>query len=59
MNEPDLIVYTCEEVREVLRLHHDLFTDEFRQLPIHEQLDRQAQRIQRTKRVTTVRRASS
>src|SRR5207244_3886627 len=32
-------------VREVERLHRDLFTDDFRQLPIRDQLDRQAHRI--------------
>ena len=45
MSEPAPSVYSCDEVREVQRLHHDLFTDEFRKLPIREQLDRQAQRI--------------
>ncbi len=45
MSEPSVKVYVCEEVREVRRLHQDLFTDQFRQLPIEEQLDRQAGRI--------------
>ena len=39
------IVYACEQVRAIEQLHQDLFTDAFRQLPIREQLDRQAQRI--------------
>ena len=38
-------VYACDEVSEVLRLHHDLLNEKSRQLPIHEQLDRQAQRM--------------
>lgn len=38
-------VYVSEAVREVERLHRDLFTDSFRQLPIRDQLDRQAHRI--------------
>lgn len=38
-------VYVSEWVREVERLHRDLFTDSFRKLPIRDQLDRQAQRI--------------
>ena len=37
--------YVSPDVQEVCRLHLDLFTDEFRQLSIREQLDRQAQRI--------------
>ena len=45
MSEPSPNVYACDEVREVQRLHHDLLTDEFRQLSIREQLDRQARRI--------------
>jgi hypothetical protein len=38
-------VYACEEVMAVERLHHDLLADEFRQLPIRDQLDQQARRI--------------
>ncbi len=38
-------VYTSEWVREVGRLHRDLFTSSFHALPIREQLDRQAHRI--------------
>lgn len=38
-------VYISEWVREVERLHRDLFTDSFPALSIREQLDRQAQRI--------------
>ena len=34
MNESNTDVYACDEVREVQRLHHDLFTDQFPQLPI-------------------------
>ena len=34
-------VYVSEAVREVERLHRDLFTDAFRQLPVRDQLDRQ------------------
>lgn len=45
MNTPKPSVYACEEVREVIRLHEDLFNDAFRRIPIREQLDRQAQRM--------------
>jgi len=45
MTESAPNVYACAEVREVQRLHRDLLTDTFRQLPIREQLDCQAQRI--------------
>lgn len=38
-------VYVSDEVRAVQKLHADLFTEEFRQLSIREQLNRQAQRI--------------
>ena len=38
-------IYISDQVREVERLHRDLFTENFCQLPIREQLDRQAQRI--------------
>jgi hypothetical protein len=38
-------VYVSDQVREVERLHCDLLTDAVRQLPIREQLDRQAHRI--------------
>lgn len=37
--------YVSEMVRGVERLHGDLFTDHFRQLPIRDQLDQQAHRI--------------
>src|SRR4051794_21655996 len=37
--------YVSEWVTEVERLHRDLFTSSFRQLPVREQLERQAQRI--------------
>lgn len=45
MNAPAQNVYVSDQVREVERLHRDLFTDSFRQLPVRDQLDRQAQRI--------------
>ena len=45
MNEPGAHIYVSDEVREVQRLHQDLFTDAFRRLPIHEQLEQQARRI--------------
>lgn len=45
MNVPRSEVYACRAVREVLRLHADLWTDEFRQLSCRDQLDRQAERI--------------
>jgi hypothetical protein len=45
MSEVAQSVYVSEVVREVERLHRDLFTDSFRQHPIREQLDRQAHRI--------------
>lgn len=45
MSEVKRNVYACEEVRAVERLHHDLLTDEIRQLPIRDQLDRQAHRV--------------
>ncbi|QGJ70876.1 Hypothetical protein PBC10988_25750 [Planctomycetales bacterium 10988] len=38
-------VYANPEVQEVISLHEDLFTDEFRRLSVCEQLERQAQRI--------------
>ena len=38
-------VYVSEVVREVERLHRDLFTGGFRRLSIRDQLDRQAHRI--------------
>ena len=41
----DQNVYANHEVQEVIRLHQDLFTDEFCRLPVREQLARQAQRI--------------
>jgi hypothetical protein len=45
MSEATRQVYVSEKVRDVERLHRDLFTDSFRQLPIRDQLDRQAYRI--------------
>jgi hypothetical protein len=45
MREFNQAVYVCDQVREVERLHRDLLTDEVRQLPIRDQLDRQAKRI--------------
>jgi hypothetical protein len=45
MRETAPSVYVSEAVREVERLHRDLFTASFRQLPIRDQLDRQAHRI--------------
>ena len=45
MSEAAQPVYVSDQVREVERLHRDLFTDGFRQLPIRDQLDRQAHRI--------------
>jgi hypothetical protein len=38
-------VYVSEQVREVERLHRDLLADSVRNLPIRDQLDRQAHRI--------------
>jgi hypothetical protein len=38
-------VYVSEQVREVERLHRDLLTGSVRQLPVRDQLDRQANRI--------------
>jgi hypothetical protein len=38
-------VYICDQVKDIERLHSDLFTDDFRQLPICDQLDQQAHRI--------------
>ena len=45
MSEAAQPVYVSDQVREVERLHPDLLTDNFRQLPIRDQLDRQAHRI--------------
>jgi hypothetical protein len=45
MSEATQLVYVSDQVREVERLHRDLFTDSFRQLPIRDQLDQQAHRI--------------
>lgn len=45
MNEAAQPVYVSDQVREVERLHHDLLTDAMGQLPIRDQLDRQAHRI--------------
>jgi hypothetical protein len=45
MSETTQPVFVSDPVREVERLHLDLFTDSFRQLPIRDQLDRQAHRI--------------
>jgi hypothetical protein len=45
MSEAAQPVYVSDQVREVERLHRDLLTDSFRQLPIRDQLDRQAHRI--------------
>jgi hypothetical protein len=45
MSEAVQHVYVNDQVREVERLHRDLLTDNFRQLPIRDQLDRQAHRI--------------
>jgi hypothetical protein len=45
MSEPEQLVYVSDQVREVERLHRDLLTDDVRQLPIRDQLDRQAHRI--------------
>ena len=38
-------VFASPEVAAVIRLHRDLFTDDFHRLPIMQQLDRQADRI--------------
>ena len=43
MSEAAQAVYVSDQVREVERLHRDLFTDCFRKLPVRDQLDRQAQ----------------
>lgn len=45
MSEPNPKVYACDQVREVKRLYGDLFTGDFRKLPIREQLDEQAKRL--------------
>lgn len=45
MSEGEQPVYICDQVREVERLHLDLLTGIVRQLPIRDQLDRQAHRI--------------
>jgi hypothetical protein len=45
MSKPAQPVYVSDQVKEVERLHRDLLTDEVRQLPIRDQLDRQAHRI--------------
>jgi hypothetical protein len=45
MSETAQPVYISDPVREVERLHRNLFTDSFRQLPIRDQLDLQAHRI--------------
>jgi hypothetical protein len=45
MSEATQPVYLSDQVREVERLHRDLLTDSFRQLPIRDQLDGQAHRI--------------
>jgi len=45
MNEAEQPVYVCDQVRAVERLHRDLLMDGVRQLPIRDQLDRQAHRI--------------
>lgn len=45
MSTPSPNVYVCDQVRDVIRLHQDLFTDEFRKLSVRDQLGRQAQRI--------------
>ncbi len=45
MSETVQPVYVSDQVKEVERLHRDLLTDSLRQLPIRDQLDRQANRI--------------
>ena len=45
MSETAQPVYVSDQVREVERLHRDLLWDAVRQLPIRDQLDRQAHRI--------------
>jgi hypothetical protein len=45
MSEAAQPVYVSDQVREVERLHRDLFTDSFCNLPLRDQLDRQAHRI--------------
>jgi hypothetical protein len=45
MSEATQPMYVSDQVREVERLHRDLFTDSFRKLPVRDQLDRQAHRI--------------
>lgn len=45
MNEAEQPVYVSDQVREVERLDRDLLTDAVRQLPIQDQLDRQAHRV--------------
>ncbi len=45
MSQSFQTVYVCHQVREVERLHNDLFTDTVRHLSIHDQLDRQSNRI--------------
>src|SRR5258708_39300146 len=45
MSEAAQPVYVSDQVGEVERLHGDLLTDSYRQLPVRDQLDRQAHRI--------------
>ena len=45
MSEAARPVYVSDQVREVEQLHRDLFTEGFCQLPVRDQLDRQAHRI--------------
>lgn len=45
MSEVAQSVYVSDQVRAVERLHRDLFTDSFRNLPVRDKLDRQAHRI--------------
>jgi hypothetical protein len=45
MSEAAQAVYVSDQVREVERLHRDLLTDRFHQLPVRDQLDRLAHRI--------------
>ncbi len=45
MSEANRDIFVCDEVREVQRLHGDLFTYGFRRLCVRDQLDQQARRI--------------
>ncbi len=45
MSQNDFRVYVGNEVRKIIELHHDLFSDDFQRLSIRDQLSLQAERI--------------